>query len=238
MKLHGLAIAALLLIPLTASAQEDQAPASKADEAARPEGEPPRMRGFMGMRRRSMGISVQDTEQAAQFMRENSPSRWKTVEDMPEDSSDRRAVMAFIVARWRTLQSIRDEDAQLYEIKLKQLHIEDDIYAMLATTPSAAEREPLRPKLRESVSELLNLGLLEREHRIAQLGKLLKTEQQKLDADRKRLSVAADRRAGALVADGPSALRPAMPQWPMRMGPYLPENGEPKQPATKPNPTP
>lgn len=233
MRFRKLAIGALVFLPLTAFAQQKQEPATKSDELTRPEGDPARARAMMGMGWRRRGMAAeQDMDQAAQFMRENSPNRWQVVDSLPEDSPDRRAVMAFITLRWRSLQNVKDEDAPLYEIKLKQLHIEDGIYGMLATTQSAAEREPLRSRLRESVDELLNLGFAEREHRIEQLRKMVKTEQEKLDTSRKQVGTMVDRRTNALVAEGPSALRAGMPQWPLRNGGRaLP------QPTTKPIPT-
>lgn len=199
--LSGLLLIALAALPASLPAQD------RANE--RPVAGP----AATGLRNRAETArqnppSDKEYEQASQFMREHSPNRWQAMEDLPEEGGLRRGVMNFIIARWRILQSTREEDAQLYEIKLKQVTVEDNIYGLLAHTQSPAEREPLRKELREQARSLATLGLAERERRIERLQEMLKKQEELLSTDRSQLDAVVEQRTQALIQDGPTSLRP------------------------------
>jgi hypothetical protein len=191
-----------------------------------------RPRAMAGMRRRA---AEKDAEQAILFMREHSPNRFRFFDALPEESSERYAIILLVSARWRAIEALKEDDPPLYETKLKQIHIEDDIYGMVASPQTPAQRESMRARLHESVRELLVLGLSERERRIEQLHRALKTEEEKLQNDRKQLDVMIERRANSLLTEGPAALRPGpgLGRWPGIAGSERPA---PRGPATRPAP--
>ena len=178
-------------------------------------------------------LTDQESQEISQFMHDNSPNRWEAVESLPEDGPERRTIMVLVAARWRTLQTTREEDPGLYGLKIKQLLFEDDIYGLLGGTRSSAEREPLRDKVRSVVSQLVDLQFQERERRIARLRDLLKAEEVKLANERTEHKGIVDRRTANLIAQGSSAFRPDMPRPPQRLG--KPSAGvETVPPATRP----
>jgi ribosomal 50S subunit-associated protein YjgA (DUF615 family) len=120
--------------------------------------------------------------------------------------------MVFISERWRTLRNLKDEDPQLYEMKLKQIRLEDGIYGMLAKARTAKEREAKREEVHNAVKELVSLGIEERQRRVEELQKMLAKEQEKLTDDRDRIDGVVNHKTDSLIAEGPSALRPVLPR--------------------------
>ena len=165
-------------------------------------------------RHRAPAESDNELEEIAAFMRQYAPARWAAMDALPEAGAVRRGVMVYVVARWRHLQILREEDAALYEIKVRQMAVEDAIYGMLARTRSPAEREPLRKNLREKVDELVKLGLTERTHRIERLRQALTAEENRLKVDQKAMKSMVDRRVDAFIMEGPVTLHPDLPRRP------------------------
>ena len=188
-----------------------------------PGGRQPREVAAMGdspaTRQRAAAVaSEQELEDVGIFMQQFAPARWAALESLPEAGAVRRSVMIYVVARWRHLQMLREDDAQLYHIKVQQMTVEDGIYGLLARTRTPAEREPLRKILREKVTELVKLGLKEREHRIERLRQALKVEEDRLAKDQGTTSRVVERRVDAFVTDGPVTLHSDMPRGPRRGG--------------------
>lgn len=156
--------------------------------------------------------SEKEQQEVAAFMRQYAPNRWMAMEALPEAGTVRRGVMIYVVARWRHLEMLREEDPSLYEIKVQQLAVEDDIYGLLARTHSPAEREPLRKTLHGKVTELVRLGLAERQQRIQRLRESLKAEEERLLRDQKSIETMVERRTDAFITDGPVTLRADLPR--------------------------
>lgn len=178
--------------------------------------------------------SEKELEDIADFMRQYAPARWAALESLPESGAARPGVMVYVIARWRHLQMVHEEDPELYDIKVQQMSAEDSIYGLLARTRSPADREPLRKTLRDKVARLVELGLKEREHRIERLRQTLKTEEDKLAQDRGRMNSMVDHRVDAFITDGPVTLHPDLPSRPRR-GPIAPgaEEGPPAAPPRR-----
>ena len=167
-------------------------------------------------RHRPPAESDKEMEEIAAFMRQFAPARWAAMDALPEAGAVRRGVMVYVVARWRHLQILREEDAALYEINVRQMTVQDAIYGMLARTRTPAEREPLRKTLREKVDELLKLGLTERTHRIERARQALTAEEDRLAKDRAGIKSMVERRVDAFITEGPVPLHPDLPRRPRR----------------------
>jgi len=163
--------------------------------------------GGGGVPRMGMGLSDRDREDATAFMKQFAPNRWAAMEAM-RDGGDRAGAMVFALARWRHLQFLREEDQELYDIKVRQLVAEDAIFGLLASTRTPADRVPLRKDIREKAADLVRLGLAEREHRIAKLREEIKAEEERVAKDRTDMDSLIDRRTDSLITDGPVASRP------------------------------
>ena len=186
-------------------------------------------------RHRAPAESDKEMEEIAAFMRQFAPARWAALDALPEAGALRRGVMVYVVARWRHLQILREEDAALYEIKVRQMAVEDTIYGLLARTRTPAEREPLRKNLREKVDELVKLGLSERTHRIERARQALTAEENRLKEDQAGMKSMVERRVDAFITEGPVTLHPDLPRRPRRApkGPMPGADEESERPVDK-----
>ena len=203
MLFRRLVVGVMVLTPAIAVAQESP-PRSRPAAPEMGPGPAARERFGLGPRRVT---SEREQEDAGKFMAENSPNRWKAIESLPGHGPMHRVLMNVVVARWRSLESARTADPKLYDIKLSELKVEDEVYGLLAGTQSAADREPLRQKLTEASKQLIDLNMEERQHRIDRLRQLLKGEEERLQADRGHADLLVERKVTSLINEGVS-LRP------------------------------
>ncbi len=207
------AAAACLLAPSSryASGQEVQQVADRPEKVERVEPRggdgagPMRPMGRGGLR--AAQPSEEDMVEILAFMRVHSPNRVKAMESLPEESAARRGVMAFVVARYRALQALKDEDAQLYGLNVKQVEIEDELYGLLAPARAVGDREKIRERIHDAVKRQIDTNLAERERRLNRLRESLQREERKLDTDRAQIDELTDARTNALVREGTPALR-------------------------------
>lgn len=209
MKMHEMMVlnAAACVLALLSQSVAGQDIQSVADRAEQRSGVAVPMRPSGRTGGRWAQISDEDMQEVMTFMREHSPHRIKTMEKLPEDSAARRGVMAFVVARYRSLQALKDEDAQLYDLGVKQVEIEDELYGLLAPARAVGDREKMRDQIRVAVKRQVETNLAERERRLSRLRESLRREERKLDGDRARIDELTDARTNALVQEGTGALR-------------------------------
>lgn len=196
------AMAACSLLAAPAVAQDRVEPQTVADRGEGRPGERLRSR----MAERAQGTE-EEVAEAMQFMTEHSPNRVRAMEALPESGASRRGVMAFVLARYRALQAVKEEDPRLYDIKVKQVESEDELYGLLAPTRTISERERMRDKIRIATKAMIEQNIAEREHRLERLRQQLQREEQKVNADRSQMEARVDARAQVLIQEGASALR-------------------------------
>jgi hypothetical protein len=196
-----LAIGLIALAPIMASAQVVDAPPPPPGMGGPDDGQRPRFGRFAP-------ATEKDIEEARIFMRENAPNRWQAVESLPDEGSSlRRNVMGFVVARYRMLQGMKEEDPKLYDIKVKQLRVEDELYGMLANTNTPEQRTAMKPELTTAAKKLVELTLQEREQRIAKLKDIVTREEQTLASDQGQVDAKTAARVESLITEGQAALR-------------------------------
>ena len=146
-----------------------------------------------------------------EFMRENAPNRWQAVQTLPDDGSAlQRNVMGFVIARYRMLEGIREEDPKLYETKVQQLRAEDALYGLLSDGSTPQDREKVRGELTKTSKRLFELTLAERAQRIERLKQMVEREEQNLASDQKQMDTMVSARVDALITEGQAALRKDM----------------------------
>ena len=117
------------------------------------------------------------------FMTENSPKRWARINDLPEKRRDE--LKKFVLQRYRMLQDLKQVDSQMYDLRLKRLKIEDEIFdlgwALKNNKDEKFSPEAARKELRVKVRALANSSI--DEHRLR-----LKQWQEKMEQEAKRLN--------------------------------------------------
>lgn len=183
----------LWLVPLTVIAQ--QPPDAEREES--------------GARHWTRGGWAQDADVAAatDFIRENAPNRWRALESLPEEGGMRRGVLLYALARYRNIQAVKQDDEQLYQIKLKQLRTEDELYGILTSLQTPEERQAEQSRITTATRALVDLELAERQRRLDRMREALKREEQSLASDREHVAEITERKSSALINQGTGALR-------------------------------
>lgn len=215
MKMHEIAVltAATCMMALgsqSALGQEVQPVADRGDKVEHVEprgGDAGPARAMARAGARAAQPSEEDVAETMTFMREHSPNRVKAMENLPEEGAAQRRVLPFMVARYRALQAVKDEDPQLYDLNVKQIEIEDELYGLVASARRIGEREKLHDRIRAVVKRQEETNFAEREHRLNRLRESLRREEKKLADDRAQIDGLADSRTGELIQQGPAALR-------------------------------
>lgn len=211
MKRYGTALRvmalALLAVPVVSMAQTTEP--SNTRPANREEPLSPRRGGLGGLGGPAQvgPVSDKEMEAVADFMAKYAPNRWKALDQLPDDGGLRHGVMNFVVARYRQLKEVREEDERLYDIKVKQLVAEDEIYGLVMPLKSPTERESHRDDIKAAVRKLLTLNQEERERRTERTRQALESEERRLTSERDHMDQLVDSRTSALIVDGASALR-------------------------------
>ena len=198
MKPHAFAVALIVmsaLIPTSARAQEESAAPPEPPPFMR-EGEMDR-RGGMGRgpewwrgregRFRGEGEEMTDERWAAieKFMKTHSPERTRRLEEVPEDRRDN--LKRAIARRYDQIHQIREREPGMYELRLKRLAIEDQIFALslqLKEESTSETVKQLHGKLDEQVTALFRNSVQERRLRLKQARQRLDQAQTKLEEDR------------------------------------------------------
>jgi hypothetical protein len=101
-------------------------------------------------------VGQQEWKDIAAFMLDHSPNKWRMFELIPEHHSMKAKARAGIVHRYRELRSLEHRDKDRYELELRRVRVEDDLFGVLGEIRRAddqlteeQQKEMLRPKVRE-----------------------------------------------------------------------------------------
>jgi len=142
--------------------------------------------GGGGSMRRRGWIDPAEWTQAEAFMKENSPRRWAAFEKIPGDNPHRLTVMRAFYGRYRMLQGLRDEDPALYDLRMKRLKLEDNVFGLvwdLKHEDAPDVKQKIQTELKAQVVELVDVGIQERGRRIERLETALKDEKERFAKD-------------------------------------------------------
>ena len=156
------------------------------------------------------GRSREDFEQLRKrmqdFCEKHSPRRWAALQENGDRNPMKFGGMFF---RFRGLMMIENQDKALYDIKVRQIEIDDEEYGLLKDLRAARaadnkdEIERITKKLRELSTEYVASRINERTHRIASLEKTLKAEQETLASELSDQKGLVDKRLESLLSDKP-----------------------------------
>jgi hypothetical protein len=167
-----------------------------------------------GMRRRGW-IDPAEWTQAEAFMKDNSPRRWAAFEKIPGDNPHRLTVMRAFYGRYRMLQSLRDEDPALYDLRMKRLKLEDNVFGLvwdLKHEDAPDAKQKIQTDLKAEVVELVDVGIQERGRRIERLETALKDEKERFAKDQNnREGLVKEQLERILKDDNGDPMRPPSP---------------------------
>lgn len=206
MKFIRLAACAVLATPLVLFA-EPGAPRP----SPRPGGGPPHSttgRSDGASRERNKEDMELFREKMEKFCKDHAPQRWAA---MGGDKNPMK--FGGMYFRFRGLTVLEKQDKALYDIKVRQIEIDDEEYGLmkdvraLREKPDAAELDRLTVKLRDLSKEYIASRIDERTHRIASLQKTIEAEKTALAADQLNQGKLIADRVEAILNDTPPASR-------------------------------
>jgi hypothetical protein len=204
MNLTRITLASLLLaVPLAVfgePGQNKQGPARPGANGS----ERPRVRpdGERGGRPNMEWWNEKFREELKEFCKTNSPNRWKEIEALPK-GQNKDAKIGAMGWQFRTLQTLKDQDPTLYDLKVKEIQAQDVEFGILQNPDKVAPDE-LKSKLREKAQDYVTLRLDERRHRIERLLVTLENEKKDLEKDKDKMGTLVEERVDMLIKQGPT----------------------------------
>lgn len=133
--------------------------------------------------RRSEPISDDRWAELGKFMKQYSPKRWERMTELSDGARNRIGHM--IDRRVSQLTWLKDADPKVYEIRLKRMQIEDEIFGLgwQLTHDRPEHPDKIRAKLKAQVTALVHNKLDERRTRIHEMQARLDQERQSLRED-------------------------------------------------------
>jgi hypothetical protein len=120
-------------------------------------------------------LTEQEVVEIRQFMETHSPRRMRRLEDVPRERQG--DIYDRIRAQYHAMQRLKEQDPQIYELRLKRLPIEDEMFALGWRLKHDEEldgktAQELRAKLREQMRQFVENSLEERRLRLARAQEL------------------------------------------------------------------
>jgi hypothetical protein len=186
-----LTLLGVMVFPLIASAE---APSTRpsTQPATRPTGGPNRPEGAFRPRRDALREAMRDglppkpptpdeIEAATKFCQENFPNHYGFFARLPENGQGRRFVIPKMVQRYRMLMHMQENNPDAYKAMLEQSKIQDQ--ALGYARDLFNEKPGAESKLRESIRQMVDKGLTDRQERIMKLRRMLDEQERKLKQD-------------------------------------------------------
>jgi hypothetical protein len=197
MKRRMIAIAAALALPaLVCIAQ----PSRDSDNGGEPTGPPPVSPGPGGPHgggggggpgehraKRDFKITQQDSDDTMAFIQKTSPLRAQAM------AAKGWKPTPFMVMRFLEFRRLREEDPELYELRIQEVQKEDKISDLVEKFKQSPDDSALKTELVKEVAAVIELRIKESDHRIAKLSEQIEAEKGRLtqlhdnDAVQKRL---------------------------------------------------
>ena len=133
------------------------------------------------------------------FMEENAPARWHVLANLqlPDDSP----VRLDAIRKWRNFNFTKEHFPAVADQLLRRFQLEDDLFAlvMAAQAEGGEQVAQIRDKVRDKVSQMVQLDFSERQTRIDKLRKMLEEEQSRLARDQASQDKLIDQRTDAIM---------------------------------------
>jgi hypothetical protein len=130
------------------------------------------------------GDTVSD-EEIKDFMSKHSPERWRRMDGLPPERKEK--LMGFIRTQYYWLERLKQEDPEVYALRLKRLPIEDKMFELSWSSRGDAKQSD---ELREQVKLFLDSSLAERKLRLDRWETKLREQQQTFNREKARLDEA------------------------------------------------
>ena len=130
---------------------------------------------------RSETFTPEETQAAVMFFSENSPNRMKYFKMVPETAPVHRVLTQGLVRTYRPILNFKDKSPELYGLLIQQIKLRDDAFQLAMQLDNG--QKDADSKLRELVTQIVDVSLKARSLRLDLLQKELSAQQTKLASD-------------------------------------------------------
>jgi hypothetical protein len=179
------ALGSPLLLASAGAADKDEIQARPADPPSQPQ-QPPQRRRLSDM----PPPTPEQLREAEAFAEKNSPNRYHAFKRFAEASNNQENTTRMrmsIVRGLLEMQALGREDNELYDMKLEEMRLDDQIFGAVAEYRKRVQngeqvsRADLRDQIKPQFKELLALRVKQAEHRIKKMETALADEQSRLE---------------------------------------------------------
>jgi hypothetical protein len=142
-----------------------------------------RRRGGDGMRADYPEPTQEEWNEAEAFMKSHSPERLARLEEIGDDERQQN-VRHMFWQRYRALQELKEQDPELYQIRLARMPVEDKVFELswrLRHKQRDSKPEETKSQLRAQFRLLIKSRLDERALHVQRMERRLKQDEQRLD---------------------------------------------------------
>jgi hypothetical protein len=126
----------------------------------------------------------QDIAAAEEFLKTNSPNRYKAYQKLMASGGKHPFIQRGIVHGYLQVQLLKDQDPELYKMKIDELGLEDEMFGIVSDARKGGQpidRESLRKQLRPVDHALIEKRKEEFQHRIQKMQQAVDNEKLHLD---------------------------------------------------------
>jgi len=118
----------------------------------------------------------------AEFMQKNSPRRFETYKKQVTDEEKMNRLKSAIASRYKALEDLKQANPALYDIRLKRVAIEDQVFGLSSDLRHGeGEEKQVRTKLRQQVAALFASRLAEHKLLLSQLEQKVANEKKRVE---------------------------------------------------------
>jgi hypothetical protein len=163
---------------------------------------------FRGGRGGQWQPSDEEWVEMSAFMKQYSPKRWEVYQKLSPDKQ--QSLRQIVGRRYRLMQWVRNSDPELYELQKNRWILGDEIFGLTQEVKTSSS-DLTRQKLKEKIGQSVDLGIQERNIRVARWEKMIANERDMIareTRDREEIihnRMRALREAGGDLGDEPDA---------------------------------
>jgi hypothetical protein len=149
-------------------------------------------------------------DELQEFLKLHSPNRWAAMNDSARNGGGAPVKFGGMFFRYGGLLALKKDDAELYDIKVRQIEIEDKEFGLTRDLREAKRADKaddvtrINADLRKLADEYVTKRFEERTHRVAKLEKALADEKSALTAEQGRKDALIEQHIDAVQHNQPT----------------------------------
>ena len=124
--------------------------------------------------------SPAEWEQVKEFLRKHAPHRNALLE---RRAGKEQRPARFFLKRWRAVEALKTESPELYNTKVREVELEDDLLGICLRLNNGGDRPALQTQMKTKIADLFDLGVKERTLRIARVESALSEQKKTLNSE-------------------------------------------------------